>query len=561
MFNKILITDIIFCRRLRFLFLFLFLVYGEGVKAISISVLPYASGITSSGFTINWETDIPSAGYILYGKTSSLELGTLPSTGAGTIHFVSITGANPAEIYYVKMFSIAGTDTTSTPVRAFITASLSSGTITCYFNSSVDTSVSVSPANYSTRLPGLFDDTLAAYIDRAQSTIDIAIYNFGSANTSSIISAINNAFNRGVKIRLIADGGNTNAALPLLNAAIPKLQSPTSAGYGIMHNKFMIIDPFTANPTDAVLWTGSTNWTDAQLNTDANNIIIFNDQSIARAYRLEFNEMWGDTGMLPNMINSRFGPFKMDNTPHQFVIGGRNVECYFSPTDGTTSKIINTINSADDQFCFSVLSYTRTDLANTVVARTNAGVSAYGMVEDTGSGGGNAFLIMQSAMNSRLRIDALPRLLHHKYLIVDQNNSSSDPLVLTGSHNWSNSAETRNDENTVIVHDQLIANQYYQEFVKRFYENGGVIGISENFSDDNFLTVYPNPATFEFKIQSIGLRIQKIEIYDAIGQKVLQPQTSNFKAGSAIDVSLLTPGFYLLRADFGKIATVKLIVR
>ncbi|MBK5285873.1 MAG: T9SS type A sorting domain-containing protein [Bacteroidia bacterium] len=545
----------------KFLFLFLFSVYSITAQSLSISVPPYASAISTSGLTINWETDIFSSGHIVYGKTISLELGTLSSTGNGTMHSVSITGTNSAEVYYAKIFSVAGADTASTSIRTFITASLSSGTITCYFNSSVDTSVSVSPANYSTRLAGLFDDTLAAYIDRAQSTLDITIYNFGNTNTAAVISAINNAFNRGVRIRLIADGGNTNSALPALNSAIPKLLSPTGVGYGIMHNKFMIIDPFTSNPSDAVLWTGSTNWTDAQLNTDANNIIIFRDQSIARAYLLEFNEMWGDTGMAPNLANSRFGPFKTDNTPHQFVIGGKNVECYFSPSDGVTSKITNTINSADDQLCFSLLSYTRTDLASAVAARANAGVSSYGMIEDTGSGGGSAFLIMQAAMNNRLRIDALPRLLHHKYLIVDQNNSSSAPQVLTGSHNWSNSAETRNDENIVIVHDQSIANQYYQEFVKRFYENGGVIGINENNSDDNLFMVYPNPASSEFRIQESGIRIRGIEIFDVLGQSVLQPQTSNFKAGSAIDVSQLSPGIYLMRADFGKTATVRFIVR
>ena len=42
---------------------------------------------------------------------------------------------------------------------------------------------------------------------------------------------------------------------------------------------------------------------------------------------------------------------------------------------------------------------------------------------------------------------------HHKYAIVDHSEVGSDPLVITGSHNWSSSAENVNDENTVIVHD------------------------------------------------------------------------------------------------------------
>ena len=42
--------------------------------------------------------------------------------------------------------------------------------------------------------------------------------------------------------------------------------------------------------------------------------------------------------------------------------------------------------------------------------------------------------------------------------------------MITGSHNWSAGAETRNDENTLIFHDELMANIYIQEFEARWCE-------------------------------------------------------------------------------------------
>ena len=60
--------------------------------------------------------------------------------------------------------------------------------------------------------------------------------------------------------------------------------------------------------------------------------------------------------------------------------------------------------------------------------------------------------------------------MHHKYAIIDQALASSDPLVITGSHNWSAAAENSNDENTVFYYNQNIANQYYQEFIERYNE-------------------------------------------------------------------------------------------
>ncbi|MFZ8499104.1 phospholipase D-like domain-containing protein, partial [Staphylococcus aureus] len=84
------------------------------------------------------------------------------------------------------------------------------------------------------------------------------------------------------------------------------------SNYTIMHNKFVIIDANTTNPNNAILWTGSTNWTSQQLSTDANNVIIFQDQSIARGYKAEFDEMWGDTSVTSsaNTSLSKFGQFK-----------------------------------------------------------------------------------------------------------------------------------------------------------------------------------------------------------------------------------------------------------
>ena len=67
--------------------------------------------------------------------------------------------------------------------------------------------------------------------------------------------------------------------------------------------------------------------------------------------------------------------------------------------------------------------------------------------------------------------------LHHKYAIGDHSQALSDPTVVTGSHNWSTTAETTNDENTLIIHDERVANLCYQEFTGLL--NGMGVGITE----------------------------------------------------------------------------------
>ncbi len=536
----------------------------QNVASIYMLTAPSQSNTTSIGFDVNWTTNIAGSTYILYGKTPALELGQLNGTGGTVNHTVNITGANPADIFYVQAFSVNGSDTAFSTVKLFATISASSGNIIVYFNKLADTTVAL-PGNNATTLFNLIDDTLIAYINRAKYTIDMAVYSFDNANISNITQALNDAYTqRGVRVRIVADGSNANAGLNTLVAGIDHINSPTSASYGIMHNKFIIIDADSPDPNDAVLWTGSTNLTDNQINYDANNVVIFQDQSIARGYKIEFEEMWGDTGAV-HSVNGKFGQFKKDNTPHEYIIGGKRVEQYFSPTDATNSKIINSVNSSDYDLYFAVLTFTRTDIAYAVSNRVNAGSFAAAMLDDS-AGATAAYNILSNAMQSYLKLYTQSGLLHHKYLIVDQDYAASDPLVLTGSHNWSNSAEQRNDENTVIIHDQAIANQYYQEFVKRFNGQGGaVLNINETAAAVTNIVTYPNPNDGQFMV-TLNLKWNtsvKFEINDITGKKIYvsageMNQGMNKKQFDLLDLS---QGIYLLNISMENYhTTLKLVV-
>ena len=50
--------------------------------------------------------------------------------------------------------------------------------------------------------------------------------------------------------------------------------------------------------------------------------------------------------------------------------------------------------------------------------------------------------------------------MHHKVMIIDSK------IVITGSYNFSSSAETRNDENVIFIYSPEIAELFMQEFDK-----------------------------------------------------------------------------------------------
>ncbi len=537
------------------------------VNSIYISSQPVPTNITTTGFDINWTTNIAGTNsHIKYGLTPNLELGTLTATSSTVNHVASITGAPAATIYYAKAYSTDGTDTDSSAVKVFCTASNSTGTIKVFFDRTVNTSVST--GTNAVYLNNGIVDTICAYLNRAQSTVDIAIYNWDTSNSDKIVNAVNAAVTRGVHVRAILDGSTAQSASPNLLPGVKKVMSPQGANYTIMHNKFIIIDANSSNPHLPFVWTGSSNWTGQQLSTDANNAIVIQDQSLARGYKLEFDEMWGDTSTISsaNTTLGKFGQFKKDNTPHEYMVGGKRIESYFSPTDGTTSHIISTIGTANTDMYFGLDLLTRSDIANKIASQIPLNsLTAKGILDDTTSAS-SQWNIIHNVMGANVKISQYTWLFHHKYLIVDQSNTSSDPLVLTGSHNWSTSGETKNDENTIVVHDASIANQYYQEFYQRWLDEvGGGAGIQTYEATNTNLAIYPNPNNGKFKIAytTENNEVIQVKLISLTGSEVYATslQTNNGKNTMEIAVPELTKGIYLLNViTENGIHTQKLII-
>lgn len=524
-------------------------------NAISIVSPTTESNLSTSGFDLNWSTDVASSTGVWYGTeeyADDSEMDLIFIDEAVTEHSVTLAGLESGQVYFARVYSVAGTDTARTGNNAVSTVSESSGEMVVLFNKSVNHDVADPPDNLANYVPNI-DESVASWIDIAMVSLDIAIYNF---NNTPIANAINAAYDRGVNIRIIVEGENANIGLQFINQNIPTLERMFSDGSG-MHNKFMVID---ADDVDnAWIMGGATNFTDFNMTVDFNNMIFIQDQSLARSYRVEFNEMWGSTTDQPNEGFSRFGADKTNNTPHNFIVGGNEVELYFSPSDGTTSKIIETIMDADASVNFATLVFTRDDIADAVIDRSNDFfIDVTGMIDQVNVTGSeydyllDNFVIVQSYQE-------VEGQLHHKYVIIDANSPDDDPTILTGSHNWSSSAENSNDENTLIIHSAEIANQYYQEYTERY--KFVTVGIEE-FGDNINLTTYPNPVLNWLYITDIAFDEDLTYIITDISGKVMMSDIISTTSGSDIklDMSYLNPGLYLIKLEFNNQSkTIKII--
>jgi phosphatidylserine/phosphatidylglycerophosphate/cardiolipin synthase-like enzyme len=485
-----------------------------------------AADIDTNSFNVYFNTVRNGNSQVKYGLTSALELDSVVIMDDTTFHVVPITGLQESTLYYFRAYSKNAAGTSESSLQTVTTASSNPeiGTIHVYFNFPVDTTVAISDNAAQGNVD--FKQKLMERINQATYSIDLAVYSF--FGMPEVADAIIAAKNRGVKVRVVYENRTTqNSMQSLINAGIPYIKR-TSGLAGIMHNKFFVFDGRDAINTNDWVWTGSWNVTSAEL-TWKNNVVEINDPAIASAYQIEFEEMWGSSTDVPNPANAKFGAQKTDNTPHTFNIGGRDVRLYFSPSDGSTQKIVSAINSANDDIYFAMYAYTRSDLASAMNNRFNSGVTDIrGVIDQVGTSGSQYnYLATFAEMFS-----ATGNTQHHKYGIVDASLWESNPTTITGSQNWSNAGEEDNDENTLIIQDGYIANQYMQEFKKRYNEAGGtgtfvvpVVDVEDHeIIEFNYSLYqnYPNPfnpiTTIRFEVPFS--QYVELSVFDMLGREV-----------------------------------------
>ena len=292
---------------------------------------------------------------------------------------------------------------------------------------------------------GGLDTQLVAFINSAQKTIDIAIYDFDLEN---VANALAEAAGRGVRVRMVTDSDtltNENSKIQkafdiLKQAKIPIVDDQRGP---IMHNKFVIVD-------GRAVWTGSWNFTDGDTYRLNNNAIkIFSDQ-LAQNYTAEFEKMF---------VQRSFGPSKpAGGTEALVTLQGVPIENYFAPEDGVAAKIVARLAQAKQSIHFLAFSFTSDPIGSAMLARAKAGVSVAGVFETTGSE--TQFSEYGKMRKAKLDVlqDGNPYVMHHKVIIIDGRT------VIFGSFNFSNNADKDNDENLLIIDDPVLAQSFEAEF-------------------------------------------------------------------------------------------------
>ena len=328
---------------------------------------------------------------------------------------------------------------------------------------------------------GLFE-ALLGFIRLAKNekfALRAAVYEF---HYQAVANAFASAAESGASVKIVYDAESTykernvktieRAGLDMIDAVIARTVSE-----GIRHNKFIVL--LEENKPVAV-WTGSTNISAGGIFGHSNVGHIVWDEDIAQAYFEYWERLAG------NLTSTKLRPLNKAATP---IPDGKppkkSITPLFSPRDGkeendTLQWYADLMNSAKKIMCITI-AFNLDEVFQKVIRQEND-VLRY-IVKDDNLGDNE--IIGQDrdvifASGGYLGEDSLFNFLrerdnplnsndyiHNKFMLIDP--LGNDPMVITGSANFSRPSQRINDENMIVIRgDTRVADIYFGEFMRIF---------------------------------------------------------------------------------------------
>ena len=328
------------------------------------------------------------------------------------------------------------------------------------------------------------EDVLVEAIDGAQVTLDLAVMGF---TRQRVIDAVVRADDRGVVVRFVGDAGHlyNRGYQTMADEHIPMV---VGNGPHIMHHKFFLID-------SRFVFAGTANISPTDLRRNSNNFVYIDSPPVAADFLDEFNQMFA----------GRFGNTKVEiDNGRVYQVGDTEVEVWFSPNEDAMGRILEYVDAAEESVRFAIFAFTKDQIGSAFIRKSIEFEDMNELDDGTRVVSG---VIDQSQLHSNGQFHEVFRLLgagipmrmdgndngrqpgdyqagggrlHSKTMIIDADGM--DPLVLTGSFNWSSSATISNDEFLLVLKGPRVT-EAFKDYWDGLWDGGRHLG-GDNMDDD-----------------------------------------------------------------------------
>jgi phosphatidylserine/phosphatidylglycerophosphate/cardiolipin synthase-like enzyme len=330
--------------------------------------------------------------------------------------------------------------------------------------------------------------------DRRNASIHAALY---EVNDRELVEALKPFGNRGHV--LIGNGGSTKPwVAEELTAAGLDVKHRDLSHHGksspSVHNKFVVESD--GDVAGRVL-TGSTNWTTSGLCTQLNNVLIIENMAIAGRYRDQWDKLVAAHDDMPASLKTS------NSTP----TADSNITVYFAATDHEAEfkPVLDLIAKAEEGILFLMFTpgnspllqalldrvqkndiYVRGVVSKVVPSKHGGAIASVGGQVIKSGAPAQEFhhdVELPSGVSeadrpswsdpefsvANIRDAGLMAIVHSKTIMIDP--FSENCTVITGSHNFSDAASAKNDENLVIVRGNAKLAQAYALHINGVYDH------------------------------------------------------------------------------------------
>jgi phosphatidylserine/phosphatidylglycerophosphate/cardiolipin synthase-like enzyme len=140
-------------------------------------------------------------------------------------------------------------------------------------------------------------------------------------------------------------------------------------------------------------------------------------------------------------------------------------DVYFSPKGGCAEAVIYWIGRANQSIHVLMFIFSLDSIADALISAHKRGVEVK-VVFDKSQSYSQYAVLKEAGIDVRNDTN-WEGIMHNKIAIIDQG------IVLTGSFNWTGTAENNNNENLIMIHSVEVAARYESEFQRIWGQSQG----------------------------------------------------------------------------------------
>ena len=136
------------------------------------------------------------------------------------------------------------------------------------------------------------------------------------------------------------------------------------------------------------------------------------------------------------------------------------IQVAFSPGPDCRKLILSEISKSEETLDICVFTISDNQIKDAIIAVHHKGIQVRIISDNFKMYDEGSDISELASEGIEVKVDVSEHHMHHKFMVVDAKR------VLTGSYNWSRTAELQNAENILVVHDISISGKFLVEFEK-----------------------------------------------------------------------------------------------